>query len=87
VRADKTALDCLGMSLAELRLSVRVRHCLAFYGITTVRDLVIRPVEEQLESQALETTLKEVKRKLGEIGLRLGMRISDGLLTFGDELP
>jgi DNA-directed RNA polymerase subunit alpha len=52
----------LGMSLAELNLSVRATNCLESENINTVRDLV-------------ETTLNEVKEKLSEIGLRLGMRL------------
>jgi DNA-directed RNA polymerase subunit alpha len=65
----------LNMSLAELELSVRATNCLESEGITTVRDLVIRNDEELLEVRNFgETTLKEVKQKLEERGLRLGMK-------------
>src|SRR5947209_17519944 len=65
----------LNMSLAELELSVRATNCLESEGITTVRDLVIRSDEELLEVRNFgETTLKEVKQKLEERGLRLGMK-------------
>ena len=65
----------LNMSLAELELSVRATNCLESEGITTVRDLVIRTDEELLEVRNFgETTLKEVKQKLTERGLSLGMR-------------
>jgi DNA-directed RNA polymerase subunit alpha len=41
-----------------------------------VRDLVIRDEEELLAVRNFgETTLKEVKQKLGERGLMLGMKI------------
>ena len=64
------------MSLAELELSVRATNCLETEGITTVRDLVIRIADELLEVRNFgETTLKEVKAKLHERGLHLGMRI------------
>jgi DNA-directed RNA polymerase subunit alpha len=66
----------LNMSLAELELSVRATNCLESEGITTVRDLVIRTDEELLEVRNFgETTLKEVKQKLEERGLRLGMKL------------
>ena len=65
----------LNMSLAELELSVRATNCLESEGITTVRDLVIRTEEELLEVRNFgETTLKEVKQKLTERGLTLGMK-------------
>jgi DNA-directed RNA polymerase subunit alpha len=66
----------LNMSLAELELSVRATNCLESEGITTVRDLVIRTDEELLEVRNFgETTLKEVKQKLEERGMRLGMKL------------
>lgn len=66
----------LNMSLAELELSVRATNCLESEGITTVRDLIIRTDEELLEVRNFgETTLKEVKTKLQERGLQLGMKM------------
>jgi DNA-directed RNA polymerase subunit alpha len=66
----------LNMSLAELELSVRATNCLESEGITTVRDLVIRNDDELLEVRNFgETTLKEVKAKLQERGLALGMKL------------
>src|SRR4051794_7021924 len=66
----------LNMSLAELELSVRATNCLESEGITTVRDLVIRNDDELLEVRNFgETTLKEVKIKLLERGLQLGMKL------------
>lgn len=66
----------LNMSLAELELSVRATNCLESEGITTVRDLIIRTDEELLEVRNFgDTTLKEVKSKLEERGLKLGMKI------------
>ena len=65
------------MSLAELDLSVRATNCLETEGIATVRELVLRSPEELLEVRNFgETTLREVKSKLEERGLTLGMRIT-----------
>lgn len=70
----------LNMSLAELELSVRATNCLESEGITTVRDLVIRTDEELLEVRNFgETTLREVKAKLQERGLQLGMKLPAAL--------
>jgi DNA-directed RNA polymerase subunit alpha len=64
----------LNMSLAELNLSVRATNCLESEGINTVRDLVRRSDEELLQVRNFgETTLLEVKDRLKEIGLRLGI--------------
>ena len=72
------ALDAkLGLSLAELRLSVRAMNCLESENIHTVRDLVQRTEDQLLEVRNFgETTLSEVKEKLHELGLYLGMRVS-----------
>jgi DNA-directed RNA polymerase subunit alpha len=70
----------LNMSLAELELSVRATNCLESEGITTVRDLVMRSDDELLEVRNFgETTLKEVKGKLQERGLHLGMKLPSNL--------
>ncbi|MCE9531653.1 MAG: DNA-directed RNA polymerase subunit alpha [Planctomycetes bacterium] len=66
----------LNMSLAELELSVRATNCLESEGITSVRDLVLRSEDELLEVRNFgETTLREVKSKLTERGLTLGMKL------------
>jgi DNA-directed RNA polymerase subunit alpha len=66
----------LGMSLAELELSVRATNCLESENIATVRDLVTRTEEQLLEVRNFgETTLAEVREKLADLGLRLGMRL------------
>ena len=66
----------LAMSLAELSLSVRATNCLESESIHTVRDLVSRTEDQLLEVRNFgETTLNEVREKLADIGLRLGMRL------------
>ena len=64
------------MSLAELNLSVRATNCLEMEDINTVRDLVSRSEEDLLEVRNFgETTLNEVRERLEQIGLRLGMKL------------
>jgi DNA-directed RNA polymerase subunit alpha len=67
----------LEMSLAELDLSVRATNCLESEGITTVRDLISRSEDQLLTVRNFgETTLREVKNKLSDHGLSLGMDIA-----------
>jgi DNA-directed RNA polymerase subunit alpha len=69
----------LGMSLAELQLSVRAMNCLESENIHTVRDLVTKSPDQLLEVRNFgETTLNEVREKLTSLGLRLGMRLPVG---------
>jgi len=66
----------LAMSLAELNLSVRATNCLESENIRTVRDLVTCSEDRLLEVRNFgETTLNEVREKLADFGLRLGMRV------------
>lgn len=66
----------LNLSLAELNLSVRATNCLESENINTVRDLVQKSEDQLLDVRNFgETTLNEVREKLTELGLRLGMRI------------
>lgn len=66
----------LAMSLADLNLSVRANNCLESENIMTVRELVTRTEDQLLEVRNFgETTLTEVKHKLRELGLHLGMRL------------
>ncbi len=71
------ALDTkLSMSLAELKLSVRAMNCLESENIHTVRDLVQKTEDQLLEVRNFgDTTLNEVRDKLHELGLYLGMRV------------
>jgi DNA-directed RNA polymerase subunit alpha len=66
----------LVMSLADLKLSVRATNCLESENINTVRDLVRYSEDQLLEVRNFgETTLNEVRERLSEMGLRLGMRV------------
>ena len=66
----------LAMNLAELNLSVRATNCLESEDINTVQDLITRTEDQLLEVRNFgETTLNEVRDKLSDMGLRLGMRL------------
>jgi len=66
----------LNRSLAELNLSVRATNCLESEGINTVRDLVQRSEDQLLQVRNFgDTTLQEVRERLQQLNLRLGMRV------------
>ncbi len=76
IGADAALEAKLNMSLADLNLSVRASNCLESENINTVRDLVSKSEDQLLEVRNFgETTLKEVRQKLSELGLHLGMRV------------
>jgi DNA-directed RNA polymerase subunit alpha len=73
---DQATENKLSMSLAELDLSVRATNCLESENIITVRDLVAMTEDQLLEVRNFgETTLIEVREKLADIGLHMGMRV------------
>ena len=64
----------LDMSLRDLELSVRANNCLESVKIQTVRELVSLTEAELLKVRSFgKTSLREIKRKLDEMGLSLGM--------------
>ena len=76
VGGDAVLESKLKMSLAELRLSVRATNCLESEGITNVRELVQLNEDQLLELRNFgDTTLTEVRERLTELGLYLGMRV------------
>ena len=76
IGVDQALESKLSMSLAELDLSVRATNCLESENIITVRDLVGCAEDQLLEVRNFgETTLTEVREKLSDIGLSLGMRL------------
>jgi DNA-directed RNA polymerase subunit alpha len=73
---DASMESKLAMPLADLNLSVRASNCLESENIMTVRDLVTRSEDALLEVRNFgETTLTEVRNKLRDLGLHLGMRL------------
>ncbi|MBI1902348.1 MAG: DNA-directed RNA polymerase subunit alpha [Planctomycetia bacterium] len=76
VGADAELDKKLNMTLAEMNLSARATNCLEGEKIQTVRDLVQRTEDQLLDVRNFgETTLTEVRSRLADLGLRLGMRL------------
>ncbi len=74
--ADAALESKLNMSIRELRFGVRANNCLEHAGITTVRDLVQYTEDQLLELRNFgETTMIEVREKLAEMNLHLGMKV------------
>ncbi len=74
--SDAAIESKLGMNIAEMNLSVRATNCLESENINTVRDLVQRSPDQLLEVRNFgDTTLNEIREKLTEMGLSLGMRV------------
>lgn len=64
--------NLLNRSVAELELSVRSRKCLQRLGISTLGELVQRSEPELLSIKNFgQTSLVEIKRRLGELGIAL----------------
>ena len=76
----------LAMPIEALDLSVRASNCLTSQKIATVGQLVRLTEADLLKVRAFgKTSLCEVKRKLADIGLALGMDASGGLPQQKDE--
>jgi DNA-directed RNA polymerase subunit alpha len=67
----------LNMSIHELELSVRANNCLESAKIETVGQLACMSEAELLKIRSFgKTSLREVKRKLQDLDLSLGMNVS-----------
>jgi len=76
---DDELIRKLGMPIAELDLSVRAGNCLESAEIRTVGELVQKDEGELLTVRSFgKTSLREVKRKLDELGLSLGINLPEG---------
>jgi len=79
-RADEEILGKLRMPLTELDLSVRASNCLESANLDIVADLVTRSEADLLKVRSFgKTSLREVKRKLIDLNLELGMALSSDL--------
>jgi DNA-directed RNA polymerase subunit alpha len=86
VDVDEELQQKLNMSIAELDLSVRASNCLESAHINTVGDLVRMSEADLLKVRSFgKTSLREVKRKLADIGLALGLNLPAGAGTAGQE--
>ncbi|MEO1130557.1 MAG: DNA-directed RNA polymerase subunit alpha [Planctomycetota bacterium] len=76
---DDELIRKLNMPIGELDLSVRASNCLESARINTVAELVQRTEADLLKVRSFgKTSLREVKRKLQDLGLSLGMPLPEG---------
>lgn len=71
----------LNMSVNEIELSVRAANCLNNANITAVGELAMKSEQEMLKYRNFgKKSLNEIKDKLEQLGLSLGMKIDERLL-------
>lgn len=75
---DEELVAKLNTPLSELELSVRANNCLESVKMETVGELVKMTEAELLKIRSFgRTSLREVKRKLADMGLSLGMPLGE----------
>ncbi|MBU6412763.1 MAG: DNA-directed RNA polymerase subunit alpha [Planctomycetes bacterium] len=85
---DDELVRKLAMPVADLDLSVRASNCLESARVDAVGQLVQLTEPELLKLRSFgRTSLREVKRKLQDIGLDLGMKLPEGFSTPKPEIP
>ena len=73
--------NLLNMSVNEIELSVRAANCLNNANITTVGELAMKTEQEMLKYRNFgKKSLNEIKAKLEQLGLSLGMKFENRLL-------
>ena len=71
----------LNMSVNEIELSVRAANCLNNANITTVGELAQKTEAEMLKYRNFgKKSLNEIKQKISDLGLALGMTFDNDLL-------
>jgi len=76
---DEELIGKLEMPIGDLELSVRANNCLESAEIKTVGELVSMNESELLKIRAFgKTSLREIKRKLADLDLSLGMNTITG---------
>lgn len=79
---DNRFKSLLNLNVNEIELSVRSSNCLNNAKITRVGELVIKTEAEMLKYRNFgKKSLNEIKAKLEQLGLSLGMHIDPQLLT------
>lgn len=83
---DSALKKLLNMSVNEIELSVRAANCLNNANITTVGQLAMKSESEMLKYRNFgKKSLNEIKDKLSQLGLALGMKFEDGLVDLPAE--
>ena len=76
---DEDLIRKLNMNISELELSVRASNCLESARIETVGQLVTQNDADLLKLRSFgRTSLREVKRKLQDLNLDLGVQLPEG---------
>ncbi len=77
---DEELIRKLNMPITDMDLSVRASNCLESARIVTVADLVTRTESDLLKVRSFgRTSLREVKKKLEDLNLQLGMSLPEGV--------
>ncbi len=77
---DDELIRKLQMPVSELELSVRASNCLESARISSVSELVSKTDNDLLKVRSFgKTSLREVKKKLQDMGLDLGMSLPEGV--------
>jgi len=85
---DSALKKLLNMSVNEIELSVRAANCLNNANITTVGQLAMKSEAEMLKYRNFgKKSLNEIKDKLQQLGLSLGMKFEPGLIDLPLETP
>ncbi len=78
---DSKLKKLLNMSVNEIELSVRAANCLNNANITTVGQLALKSEAEMLKYRNFgKKSLNEIKDKLTQLGLSLGMKLDANLI-------
>jgi DNA-directed RNA polymerase subunit alpha len=81
-RGADVANENLSKSVEELELSVRSYNCLKNANIKTIGELVQKSESEMLKTKNFgRKSLNEIKEILETLGLSLGMKLDEELLT------
>ncbi len=76
---DEDLIRKLNMRVTDLDMSVRAGNCLESAEVEFVAELVVKDEAELLGVRSFgKTSLREVKRRLEEMGLSLGMSLPEG---------
>jgi DNA-directed RNA polymerase subunit alpha len=85
---DRELQERLSMPISQLDLSVRASNCLESAKVGTVGELVRMTESDLLKVRSFgRTSLREVKRKLADLGLSLGMTFSETGAVIASEHP
>jgi len=80
---DEEILEKLSYNINEIELSVRSTNCLQGANIETIAELVIIPERKMLEFRNFgKKSLNEIKAKLHDMGLSLGMDLKRFDITY-----